>query len=87
MLQLELDSGQTSVSEMFEHVKIILELSSYPDARAFALSLTIKDILCEVADLTTFETFAELIFQTSHGPNPRLHPDATEQPLVAVAAF
>ena len=42
---------------MFEHVKIILELSSDPDVRAFALSLTIKDILCEVADLTTLETF------------------------------
>ena len=57
LFKFELDSGETSVSDLLKSVQATLNRTENADVIEFSIGLTEKDILCQVATLTTDETF------------------------------
>ena len=57
MFQYELDNGETSLSALLLSVQRSLNRSSDADVIAFGTALTEKDMLCQVATLTSSSSF------------------------------
>ena len=57
LFQYELDDGETSLSALLLSVQRSLNRSSDADVIAFGTALTEKDMLCQVATLTSSSSF------------------------------